>query len=68
MATLVEHPTSVSTPGSIWTVLADRGVRIAIVIAGLAFGVGGGLLVATSDHLVDGVASRVSGRIPLSVN
>jgi hypothetical protein len=39
-----------------WTLLADRNVRIAVAASGLAAAVGGGLLVATSDHLVDPVA------------
>ena len=39
-----------------WTLLADRNVRIAIAASGLAAAVGGGLLVATSDHLVDPLA------------
>jgi signal transduction histidine kinase len=37
-------------------VLADPGVQIAIGVGGVAAGVGGGLLLATSDHLVDPVA------------
>jgi hypothetical protein len=39
-----------------WSLLADPGVRIAIAASGLVAAVGGGLLLATSDHLVDPVA------------
>ena len=56
MATTVEHQPSAAVRVSSWAVLADPGVRIAIALSGLVLGVGGGLLVATSDHLVDGVA------------
>ena len=37
-------------------VLADPGVQIAIAVGGVATAVAGGLLLATSDHLVDPVA------------
>ena len=56
MATTVEHQTPVAVRVSLWAVLADPGVRIAIAAGGLVLGIGGGLLVGTSDHLVDGVA------------
>jgi signal transduction histidine kinase len=54
MTTLVgQQPSPVTF--RMWTVLAAPGVQIAIAVAGFAAAVGGGLLVATSDHLVDPV-------------
>jgi histidine kinase len=56
-STIAGHPAFPVTP-RMWTLLADR-VRIAIATSGLAAAVGGGLLVATSGHLVDPVAYGV---------
>ena len=55
MATLQTEPKAVS-PLQVWTVLGDSAMRTAIAASGVVLAVGGGLLLATSDHLVDPVA------------
>jgi hypothetical protein len=54
MAMIAGHQTA-PFPLMLWTVLADRRARIGIATGGLAAALGGGLLLATSDHLVDPV-------------
>ena len=55
MSTFAEQQ-RLSVTFRLWTVLADPAVRMAIAASGLAAAVAGGLLLATSDHLVDPVA------------
>ena len=55
MSTVAEQQ-RLSVTFRLWTVLADPAVRIAIAASGLAAAVGGGLLLATSDHLLHPVA------------
>jgi hypothetical protein len=52
MSTIVGQPASPVT-FRVWTALGDTGVQIAIAAGGVAAAVGGGLLLATSGHLVD---------------
>ena len=54
MSTIVEKPPA-SITIRMWAILAEPSVQIAIAAAGFAAAVGGGLLLATSDHLVDAV-------------
>ena len=44
------------------TILARRGVLIAVAIGGLLVAIGAGLLLATSDHLVDPIAFGLGDR------
>jgi signal transduction histidine kinase len=53
--TIAQQQQFPATP-RMWTLLADPRVRIAIAASGMVAAVGGGLLLATSDHLVDPVA------------
>ena len=52
MSTTVGQPAS-SIPFHAWAVLGDPRARAAIALSGLVAAVGGGLLLATSGHLVD---------------
>ena len=45
-----------AAPPTVSTFLARRGVLIAVAAAGLLVAIGAGLLLATSDHLVDPIA------------
>ena len=56
MSTVVAAPAPASAGASVSTILARRGVLIAVAIGGLLVAIGAGLLLATSDHLVDPVA------------
>ena len=58
---VAEHPaasaaTVSASAATISTILARRGVLIAVAIGGLLVAIGAGLLLATSDHLVDPIA------------
>ena len=58
---VAEHPAASAAPDSasaatISTILARRGVLIAAAIAWVLVAIGAGLLLATSDHLVDPIA------------
>ena len=55
MTTTAAQPAT-SIKLQVWAALGDPRVRTAIALGGLVAAVGGGLLLATSDHLVDPVA------------
>ena len=55
MTTTAAQPAT-SIKLQVWATLGDPRVRTAIALGGLVAAVGGGLLLATSDHLVDPVA------------
>ena len=55
MSTAVENYAAAS-PGSVSTILARRDVLTALAIGWLLVAIGAGLLLATSDHLVDPIA------------
>ena len=50
-----DYVAAAAAPPTLSTILARRGVLIALVIGGLLVAIGAGLLLATSDHLVDPV-------------
>ena len=56
MSTVVAARAPASAGPTVSTILARRGVLIAVAIGGLLVAIGAGLLLATSDHLVDPVA------------
>ena len=56
MSTVVAPRTSVSNVPTVGSIPLRREALAAIAVGGLVAAVGGGLLVATSDHLVDPVA------------
>ncbi len=60
MSTVVEAQAVASrAPPTLSSFVARRGVLTALAIGGLAVAIGAGLLVATSDHLVDPIAFGV---------
>ena len=56
MSAVVAEQRSVHAARPVSTVFARRGVLAALAVTGLLVAVGGALLVATSDHLVDPIA------------
>ena len=57
MSTVVEaHAAASIAPPTLSSLVVRRGVLIALAIGGLLVTIGAGLLVATSDHLVDPIA------------
>ena len=56
MATVVAARAPASAGTTVSTILARRGVLIALAIAAVLVAIGAGLLLATSDHLVDPTA------------
>ena len=57
MSTAVaQHAAASATSPTVATILARRGVLIAAAIAAVLVAIGAGLLLATSDHLVDPIA------------
>ena len=57
MSTLVgDHAAASAAPPTVLSIVARRGVLTALAIGGLLVAIGGGLLLATSDHLVDPIA------------
>ena len=57
MSTVVEdHAAASASPHAVASFVARRGVLIALAIGGLLVAIGAGLLLATSDHLVDPIA------------
>ena len=57
MSTVVgDHATAPAAPPALSTILARRGVLIPVAVGGVLVAIGAGLLLATSDHLVDPVA------------
>ena len=57
MSTVVEdHAAASAAPPTVSSIVARRDVLIALAIGGLLVAIGAGLLLATSDHLVDPIA------------
>jgi hypothetical protein len=63
MSTVVEQQQASPVTIRVRSVLADPAAQIAIAVGGVAVAVGGGLVLATSDHLV---ASTAQGTTPRS--
>ncbi len=60
MSTVVEaHAAASRAPPTLSSFVARRGILTALAIGGLLVAIGAGLLVATSDHLVDPIAFGV---------
>jgi hypothetical protein len=65
MATIVgQQPVSVTF--RVWNRLAEPRAQVAIALAGSVAAIGGGLLLATSDHLVDPVDFGLQVAITIS--
>ena len=57
MSTVVgDHAAASAAPPTVLSIVARRGVLTALAIGGLLVAIGAGLLLATSDHLVDPIA------------